>query len=70
MNCRWCGSEMNPVGMTFGNGWVCPHCKHERPEVASWKMTETGHRRLLDWFCPCEGCRSEAARHAMTEKWV
>lgn len=49
---KCCGEDMEPIGMTFGNGFKCRVCGREEPEVASWKMAGNYEELLTTEFNP------------------
>ena len=63
MKCKWCDTDMSAIGMSFANGWECPSCAHQKPEIASAKMYGNYEQALI-FQCECDNCKSFRADQA------
>lgn len=61
MYCTYCSTKMDAVGLGNGNGWECPACKHQEPEILSFKLAGD-----LGFSCSCNRCKSEVAIRQVT----
>ena len=65
MKCEYCKIEMDPVGHSSGlcNGWRCPKCGHEEPEMGSYALEG---RPEGDLSCYCNNCNN---KYGITKKF-
>ena len=52
--CKFCGVEMDTVGLGFANGWRCPKCGHTEVDSCSADPTQKGE------VCACVNCQKGA----------
>jgi len=57
-NCPYCNIELEPTGHSsmICNGFTCPKCGHEEPEMGSYSLAG---RPPVDLRCYCNNCKKE-----------
>jgi hypothetical protein len=60
--CPYCKIQMDPTGHSSHtcNGWTCPNCNHEEPEMGSYSLAG---RPDVDLSCNCKNCKSERLKN-------
>lgn len=66
--CPYCSVELDPTGHSSGlcNGWTCPNCGHEEPEMGSYSLAG---RPAGDLACHCKNCENKNVTKKEKKPW-